>query len=237
MAKEFDISEFEKLSKKIIEDWNNIWERYYFVIIVFTPFIVVWFWFNMILDYAEYFLIIILIWMIMAPILLIVGKRLGQKIGSIVVKPFFSLLEYIKDVNILLFRDISKIQTIIEILDKIKRIYFFISIILRIKKIWMIINKIFHNSNYVSLWKNSLIQLVELLDKNINWIIWLLSDLRSDLSIRLAEQQSLLESAKWEVEKNITGTTELESISELQKIRLDKQIEQFEELQKVLIRT
>ncbi|MBP9779863.1 hypothetical protein KBD33_04570 [Candidatus Gracilibacteria bacterium] len=79
--------------------------------------------------------------------------------------------------------------------------------------------------------------LIELLDRNINWIIGLLSDLRSDLSIRLTEQRSLLESAKGDVKKHIQGTTELESISELQKIRLDKQIEQFEELQKILIRT
>ncbi len=237
MTKEFDVSEFESLSKKIIEDWNNIWERYYIIIIIFTPFIFVWFWFSLTFNYIEYYFIIILIWMIMAPILLIVGERLGQKIWSIIVKPFFSLVQYIKDVNILLFRDISEIQTIIEILDKINKIYFIMRILLKIKKFWKFINKLTLNSNYVSLRKNSLMLLIELLDRNINWIIWLLSDLRSDLSIRLTEQRSLLESAKWDVKKHIQWTTELESISELQKIRLDKQIEQFEELQKILIRT
>lgn len=63
-----------------------------------------------------------------------------------------------------------------------------------------------------------------------------LFDLRSDLSIHITEQKQVLESAKSEVEKNITWTTELKSVSELQQVRLNKQIEQFEELQKKLIR-
>jgi hypothetical protein len=82
--------------------------------------------------------------------------------------------------------------------------------------------------------------LLSLLEKirnlEVNVVKELLIDLRSDLSIRLAEQQSLLESAKWEVEKNIQWTSELNQVSELQKIRLDKQIEQFEELQRVLVK-
>ena len=59
---------------------------------------------------------------------------------------------------------------------------------------------------------------------------------RTNLSIRLAEQQQTLESAKSEVEKNIIWTTELNKVSELQWARLDKQIEQFEELQRVLMK-
>ncbi len=64
----------------------------------------------------------------------------------------------------------------------------------------------------------------------------ILTDLRSDLSIRLAEQKKNLESAKSEVEKNIVWTTELNQVSGLQRARLDRQIEQFEELQKVLVK-
>ncbi|MBP9779865.1 hypothetical protein KBD33_04580, partial [Candidatus Gracilibacteria bacterium] len=72
-----------------------------------------------------------------------------------------------------------------------------------------------------------------------------LINLRSDLSIRLAEQQNLLESAKGDVEKieqtplpPLSGGLEtgLMQVSELQKSRLDKQIKQFEELQKVLVK-
>ncbi len=62
----------------------------------------------------------------------------------------------------------------------------------------------------------------------------ILIDLRSDLLIRLDEQKKSLESAKSEVESNIKWSNDLEQVSEIQKIRLDRQIEQFEELQKLL---
>ncbi len=64
----------------------------------------------------------------------------------------------------------------------------------------------------------------------------ILTDLRSDLATRLTEQQQILESAKSEVEKNMVGTPELLAVSEAQKLRLDRQIEQFEELQRVLVK-
>lgn len=64
----------------------------------------------------------------------------------------------------------------------------------------------------------------------------ILTDLRSDLAIRLSEQQKTLEQAKSEVEQTIKWSTELEQVSELQQARLDRQIEQFEELQKVLVK-
>ena len=67
-------------------------------------------------------------------------------------------------------------------------------------------------------------------------IVTILTDLRSDLATRLTEQQQILESAKTEVEHNITGTPELLAVSDTQKLRLDRQIEQFEELQRVLVR-
>ena len=68
------------------------------------------------------------------------------------------------------------------------------------------------------------------------YLIIVLTDLRSDLSICFKEQQQSLESAKSEVEKNIHWTAELNQVSELQRARLDKQIEQFEELQRVLVK-
>ena len=67
-------------------------------------------------------------------------------------------------------------------------------------------------------------------------ILLILTDLRSDLLIRLTEQQESLKSAKSEVESHIKWTIELDQVSELQRIRLDKQIEQFEELQRVLVK-
>ena len=67
-------------------------------------------------------------------------------------------------------------------------------------------------------------------------ILPILTDFRSDLTLRLAEQQKTLKSAKSDVEKNISWTPELNGVSDLQKARLDRQIEQFEELQKVLMK-
>jgi len=75
-----------------------------------------------------------------------------------------------------------------------------------------------------------------MIPETYKWLKAILTYLRSDLSIRLAEQQSTLESAKSEVEKNITWTTELNQVSELQLARLNRQIEKFEELQRVLVK-
>lgn len=96
------------------------------------------------------------------------------------------------------------------------------------------------------LWRKSLIKLMygekiflvymEIITGISEFFYKILTDLRSDLSIRLAEQQQSLESARSEVEKNIAWTTELNQVSELQRARLDRQIEQFEELQRVLVK-
>ncbi len=73
-------------------------------------------------------------------------------------------------------------------------------------------------------------------NESLIWCIDMIMNLRSDLATRLTEQQQILEWVKSEVEQNITGTPELIAVSELQRTRLDRQIEQFEELQRVLVR-
>ncbi len=70
----------------------------------------------------------------------------------------------------------------------------------------------------------------------IRYFYNILTQLQSELNIKISEQQNSLESAKSEVERNINGTPELLAVSEEQKIRLDRQIEQFEELQKRLVK-
>ena len=82
-------------------------------------------------------------------------------------------------------------------------------------------------------WKKKLREL-SILVTNIT--LYILQNLRSDLSIRLTEQQKLLESAISETNSNLKWTSELVNISELQQARLDRQIEQFEELQKILVK-
>ncbi len=68
------------------------------------------------------------------------------------------------------------------------------------------------------------------------FIYHILTDLRSDLLTRIEDQKQTLTGAKADVEEHISGTTALEQVSEAQKLRLDEQIRQFEELQRVLVR-
>ncbi len=80
-----------------------------------------------------------------------------------------------------------------------------------------------------------------LIHKEIVKIIWdkivpSLRDLRTDLRIQIDSTKSILKWAVSEISENIHWTTELNAVSELQKSRLDRQIEQFEELQKVLVK-
>ena len=79
-------------------------------------------------------------------------------------------------------------------------------------------------------------KLTELVDSIVGLLSEILIDIQSDLSYRISEQKSTLEKAKSEVSQHVQWTTELNEISELQQSRLDRQIEQFEELQRVLVR-
>jgi hypothetical protein len=75
----------------------------------------------------------------------------------------------------------------------------------------------------------------KLLNLEVLFVSRVLNDLKSDLSLRLSEKQ---EEIHWaHVTNDITLTwTQYENILPHQKIRLDSQIEQFEELQKVLVK-
>jgi hypothetical protein len=64
----------------------------------------------------------------------------------------------------------------------------------------------------------------------------ILIDIRYDLINRITEQKGTLKLAKEQVSKVIQGNTALNEISRLQITRLDSQIEQFEQLQRVLVK-
>lgn len=66
-------------------------------------------------------------------------------------------------------------------------------------------------------------------------IMKILKDLQTQVKIQMNIQEGKLKQAKYEVEKNLKGTSELLRVSEAQKLKIDRQIEQFEELQKRLI--
>ncbi len=72
--------------------------------------------------------------------------------------------------------------------------------------------------------------------KSLEYFLFVLYNLRNDLQNNIINISKALESGKWEVEKNIKWTSELDKVAELQKVRLDRQIEQFEELQKILVK-
>ncbi len=135
-------------------------------------------------------------------------------INYLFIKDLSLLLEKISKFDVLIFKDINSINMIEEILEVLTEIRALLSQLLKKKK---------------KLW-------VSFFKTQISFFIDIIIDLRSDLTTRLTEQQQILESAKWEVEQNIVGTPELLAVSEAQKLRLDSQIEQFEELQRVLVR-
>lgn len=77
---------------------------------------------------------------------------------------------------------------------------------------------------------------LEIRENQYNYFKMVQENISSDLISRIEKIKHSLQSAKSEVSKNIQWTTELDHVSELQKVRLNKQIEQFEALQKVLVK-
>ncbi len=203
---------------------------------------------DVINDTSYIVFIFIFLGFVMIPIFIWLWEIIGRYFWNVVVKPLELIIKYIKELNILISQDITKVQTIDEILNKIQVTYILLLTLQKIWKISLYINNLLTKagSAWCSLLQPEyLVILPELIYQNINWISQVLINLRSDLSIRLAEQQNLLESAKWDVEKieqtplpPLSGGLEtwLMQVSELQKSRLDKQIKQFEELQRVLVK-
>lgn len=118
-----------------------------------------------------------------------------------------------------LINSFDSVSTVDEVLEKTKQIYRLLE------------SNTATLANAKNSWKYK-----RFIDKELVFFHKILSDLRSDISIHLLEQQSLLHSAKSDLTKNLTWTPELLAVSEAQKLRLDRQISQFEELQKKLAR-
>lgn len=176
-----------------------------------------------------YVLIIIASFIWEPGILLLIWYIIIMGIIKTILLRCLSKIEYL---NTELFRSRNSIDGFSMIEEKFTIVY-------NIIKVTIIYNKVLQGS-VIKIWKHIQINTGDLFQdffyKECSFIYTILKDLHSDLSIRLAKQQKVLESAKWEVEKNIKWTTDLNQVSELQKARLDKQIEQFEELQRVLVK-
>ncbi len=119
-------------------------------------------------------------------------------------------------------KKISNIETILNSIESLRLIMRRFSIMRKL--FWYLLTKTTNNA------LNIYSETVHINALNI------LYDLRNDLTLRIDSKKNILESAKSEVSKNIQWTTELDQVSELQKGRLDRQIEQFEELQRVLVK-
>ena len=139
-------------------------------------------------------------------------------------KVFIKNVDWIISLHKVIEESIQIIQTIDEILIKLNEVY------LLHKKLILIRNIIEFTGN------DTYIELNRTIKKSLSWSISIITNLQNDLTLRLTEQQKTLEWAKSDVEMNIAWTPELNGVSELQKARLDRQIEQFEELQKVLMK-
>ena len=147
-----------------------------------------------------------LIWNIITPLLTLPLVKISKDIENLIAK-INNTIDLIQDMDeILDFLD--HLQKILKFLTVYKFLFRFL--------VWVNIEDIFEETKI--------------------WVMWVLRDLKSDLNIQIMNQQSILKTAKSEVEIHIQWTTELKSVSELQKVRLDKQIEQFEELQRVLVK-
>ncbi|MBP9779864.1 hypothetical protein KBD33_04575 [Candidatus Gracilibacteria bacterium] len=173
--------------------------------------------------------------------LIIIGGALIYILGIIKQGDIIESLKDIKEINKALHEEEFQTDKIEMIYEKIGTIY---GIITKLHSF-----KILKPEKFRIEKKGELIDISKefenFLQNELLFLVNYISDLRSDLSIRLAEQKNLLEGAKGEVEKieqtplpPLSGGLEtgLMQVSELQKSRLDKQIKQFEELQRVLVK-
>lgn len=175
------------------------------------------FWICFSFTIPDYFL-----W-ILASIILVLGiSYIWLKLFSLYQSRFFQKLLHINTKLYQTLTQIDAIESVIEHLEAIKRI---ISRFYRIKK-------------YLTIGKGGIDDIVNnCIVQETNWLISIIKYLQSDLLTNIENQKINLLQAKFEVEQTIKGSTELEQVSELQQARLNRQIKQFEELQRVLVKT
>ena len=220
------IKKYPEFSKDI---WKSYFEmdeimRLFLAIIIFTllfaiSVIIIRDLFNIVISELWEFLLLISLFISM----FYLSKPISNYLLNKYINNIQNIINSVESLICSIIHNIQFTQDTEEILIKVENIYKLNTELLQIQ------NRIRSSWQYRKKYE-------DMIPETYKWLKAILTDLRSDLSIRLSEQQSTLESAKSEVEKNITWTTELESVSELQRARLDRQIEQFEELQRVLVK-
>lgn len=142
---------------------------------------------------------------------------LGTPIFLIISRIYITyFLERVTKINELFLQKARTVDTIDLLLEDLKSILHYIRILSILR--W------FH---FVSL---------KFLVVQFEYFIMLIAEIRSDILINISRQEDLLNQAKLEAETYIQWTTALKQTSELQKARIDMQIMQFEELQKIILK-
>lgn len=152
-------------------------------------------------------------------------------------------LNEIKSINSYLASDIDELSNFNEIQIKVHILYKTLKRLLFYKKLWFSSFTL-----YLYKWRYDFVSNHFWGQRKLQWNLeWLynyessiiyefLKNLRSKLQILLNKQEKILQQATSEVKENIKWTIKLNQVSLLQQARLDKQIEQFEELQRVLVK-
>jgi len=152
----------------------------------------------------------------------------SRNLMTLMVNPLLRSIKLISNAIIEAHEDIYNNIELIENIDEI---------LIKTNKIHELQNRLSKMRFFVFIfsprnWK----EFTETIYQSLFWCIEILANLRSDLWYILQEQTSTLEKAKSSLSTHVHWTTELNQVSELQRARLDKQIGQFEELQRVLVR-
>ncbi len=142
------------------------------------------------------------------------------------------LIRYLKelqDINRFLYKTYKKRDSIEEVLLKLETL----QEILRNINLY----KTFSSQNSLKNQDNVINNLTRWFFNNqLIFINSIIQDLQSDLNQNIIRRKNILESAKSDVANNLKGTPDLMKVSELQQARLDSQIQEFEKLQKILVK-
>ncbi len=135
------------------------------------------------------------------------------------------VLSDISDKNKALIESVKSVDDIDAILGKVEEIY-------------KLVNQMNWNLPFTDYFYSDRIHEIQknIFQNEILFLTWVLQDLKKDLSLRLSEQGALLSEAKGKVKKHLDTLPELEDTKRIQEIRLDSQIQEFEKLQKILIK-
>lgn len=75
-----------------------------------------------------------------------------------------------------------------------------------------------------------------LIEKMLNWVLEALIDLRVDLSERISDSEKIIRSAQREMLHTLETREELRQVLNTQSLHLDRQIVQFEDLKRILVK-